>query len=164
MEYIVENKKTNPNTLAFVLLLFSFSCSGDGNKPIEDSKPIENGPSLESKAKQFSDFTEVGGLIIDRTMTRFGEDFYSNFSQLLNDRYDNLDENLTVSERPTALSGSIISIHHRNKLIYRTALSPGRRQAEEKAQQALRAVNAHIIRWEAERLFQDTFDLEYDEI
>ncbi len=165
MVYFVDKYKVVFNRLVFVFcLFFSLSCFGEVNNEIEDNKPIENGPSLERKEKQFADFTEVGGLIIDRTMTRLGEDFYSNFSQLLNEKYENLDENLTVSERPTALSGSIISIHHRNKLIYRTAISPGRRQAEEKSKQAVRAVNAHIIRWETERLFQDTFDLEYDEI
>lgn len=165
MECFSNKLNMNINILfPLLFLMFSWPCFSAVNKPIEDNKPIENGPSLEGNTTQFADFTEVGGLIIDRTMTRFGEDFYSNFSQLLNDRYENLDENLTVSERPTALSGSIISILHRNKLIYRTALSPGRREAQEKAEQALRAVNAHIIRWETERLFQDTFDLEYDEI
>ncbi|USD67150.1 curli production assembly/transport protein CsgE [Vibrio sp. SCSIO 43136] len=132
---------------------------------VEESKPLENGPALEDKsAPAFHDFTEVGGLIIDRTMTRLGEDFYDAFTLKMNEKYDSLSENLTVKERATALSGSIISVTHRNKIIYRTALSPGRRQAEEKADQALRSVSAHIIRWEAERLFQDTFDLDHDEI
>ncbi len=107
---------------------------------------------------------EISGLIIDRTMTRLGEDFYSSFSQLLNDKHEGFNENLTVTERPTAFSGSIIGIEHLGQVIYRTALSPGRRQANEKAQEAVRVIGSYIIRWEAERLFKDTFDLDVDEL
>jgi len=158
----------NRNEIKYHILItvacFILSDSALSETQLENTKSLENGPSLENQAKAFHDYSEVGGLIIDRTMTRLGEDFYSNFSQLLNDRYESLDENLTVTERPTALSGSIIGIYHRNKPIYRTALSPGKRQAQDRAEEALRVVSNYIIRWEAERLLQDTFDLDHDEI
>ncbi|WP_047042025.1 curli production assembly/transport protein CsgE [Vibrio mexicanus] len=106
---------------------------------------------------------EVGGLIIDRTVTRLGEDFYFFFSQLMNEQHESLQENFTVKERPTALSGSIIAVSHRQRVLYRTALSPGRRQAQDKAKEALGVMNSYLVRWEAERAFMDTFDLERDE-
>jgi curli production assembly/transport component CsgE len=111
----------------------------------------------------FNDFNEVSGVVVDRTITRLGEDFYFFFTQQLNAQYPDLTENLTVKEIPTALSGSIIEVIHARRAIYRTALSPGRRQAKERAQEALRVVGNYIVRWEAERLFQDTYDLEHDE-
>ncbi len=111
----------------------------------------------------FNDFNEVSGVVVDRTITRLGEDFYFFFTQQLNAQYPDLTENLTVKEIPTALSGSIIEVFHARRAIYRTALSPGRRQAKERAQEALRVVGNYIVRWEAERLFQDTYDLEHDE-
>ena len=150
-----------------ILCLFSFSfmsaSSNKNLKTLEHNAPLENGGPLENKQPTFNNFDEVSGLIIDRTITRLGEDFYFFFSQKLNDKYDNLEENLMVKERPTALSGSIISVFHSGKLIYRTALSPGRRQAQEKADEAIIAVSSYITRWQIERLFMDTFDLDYDE-
>ncbi|MFA0440918.1 curli production assembly/transport protein CsgE [Vibrio sp. 10N.222.51.C12] len=111
----------------------------------------------------FNNFNEVNGVIVDRTMTRLGENFYFFFSQKVNDKYPELEENLTVKEIPTALSGSIIEVYHSRKTIFRTALSPGRQQAKERAEDALRVVGNYIIRWQAERLYMDTYDLDYDE-
>lgn len=141
--------------------------AGDESHGLENGAPLENGKKLEestnSLKEKFNDFSEVDGIIVDRTITRLGEDFYFFFSQSLNDNYPDLKENLTVKERPTALSGSIIEVQHSRKPIFRTALSPGRRQAKERAADATRVVGNYIIRWQAERLFQDTYDLDHDE-
>jgi curli production assembly/transport component CsgE len=151
-----------------VLLLFSapHEAFSQEDKP-ENGAPLENGNKLESQADRlkapFNDFSEVSGVIVDRTITRLGENFYFFFSQRLNDRYPDLRENLTVKEIPTALSGSIIEVFHSRTVIYRTALSPGRRQAKERADDAIQVVGNYIIRWQAERLYLDTFDLEHDE-
>ncbi|MCK6264279.1 curli production assembly/transport protein CsgE [Vibrio sp. ZSDE26] len=144
----------------------SFRAHTSNSKPsnnLEQSAPLESGQMIEEQKNKFQNFDEVSGLIVDRTMTRLGEDFYFFFSQKLNDRYEDLKENFEIRERPTALSGSIVGVYHSRKPIYRTALSPGRRQAQEKADEAVKAVSDYIIRWQAERLFQDTFDLEHDE-
>ncbi|KOO15559.1 curli production assembly protein CsgE [Vibrio xuii] len=124
---------------------------------------IETDEKIEEKRDSHLLENEVDGLLIDRTMTRLGDDFYFFFTQLMNERHGSLKENLTVKERPTALSGSIISIFHREKLIYRTALSPGRQHAEDKAKEALTAVTSHLLRWKTQLSYQDTFDLAQDE-
>jgi len=129
----------------------------------ENNKHLENGAPLETQ-ESIDDLNEISGVVIDRTMTRLGANFYSIFSQKLNDKYDDLTENLTVKEKPTALSGSIITIYHRRKPIYRTALSPGRQQAEDKADEAVRIVGSYVVRWRLERYIQDRFDVDYDEI
>lgn len=128
-----------------------------------DSASIENNKKLETDSNTQS-LDEISGVIVSQTMTRIGDEFYFFFSQQLNSQYPDLKENLTIKERPTAMSGSIISVYHAQKIIYRTALSPGRRQTQERASQAVKAVSAYIVRWQAEKLFQDTFDLAHDEI
>lgn len=124
---------------------------------------LEKQQLIENRQESHFLENEVDGLIIDRTITRLGDDFYFFFAQFLNERHGSLKENLTVKERPTALSGSIITVLHREKVIYRTALSPGRKQAEDKAKQAMNAVTSYLIRWKARLTYQDTFDLERDE-
>ncbi|MCL9773821.1 curli production assembly/transport protein CsgE [Vibrio methylphosphonaticus] len=159
--------KTRLFTLKVILLLSSIVVTKAHSK-LENGEPLENGKRLESQQGDklkapFNDFSEVDGVIVDRTITRLGEDFYFFFSQQLNDRYPNLKENLTIKEIPTALSGSIIEVYHSRKAIYRTALSPGRRLAKDRAGDAIQVVGNYIIRWQAERLYMDTFDLEHDE-
>lgn len=111
----------------------------------------------------FTNYDEISGVIVDRTVTKLGDQFYTLFSQQVNEQFPDLKENFTVKEIPTALSGSIIEVYHARRAIYRTALSPGRRQAKERAQEATRVINNYVVRWQAERLLQDTFDLDHDE-
>lgn len=148
-------------SIATLLLMTSSTVAAES---LESSAPLENGGKLEShEASPFYNYNEVSGVIVDRTITRLGEDFYFFFSQQLNDQYPDLQENLSVKEIPTALSGSIIEVFHSRQVIYRTALSPGRRQAKDRANDAIRVVGNYMIRWQAERLYLDTFDLEHDE-
>ncbi|MGR5062153.1 CsgE family curli-type amyloid fiber assembly protein [Photobacterium sp. DNB22_13_2] len=131
-----------------------------------DNKPLENGPPLESKdsLESLDSLTEIDGIIIDRTFTHLGEQFYSLFSQKMSDKFENLAENLTIKERPTALSGSIMSVYHRQNLIYRTAISPGRSQIEQRVDDAIREISNYVVRWKIERYLKDTFDVYHDEI
>lgn len=130
---------------------------------IEDDKKLENGPPLESQ-ESIDNLNEITGVIIDRTTTRLGANFYSIFSQKINDKYEDLRENFTVKEEATALSGSIITIYHKQRPIYKTGLSPGRRQAEDKAEEAVKIVGSYVVRWRLERYIKDRFDVDYDEI
>ncbi|MGR6831959.1 curli production assembly/transport protein CsgE [Aliivibrio wodanis] len=144
----------------FIFLFISlFTYASDHKNDLESKTPLES-----NKINEVDDLVEIDGLIIDRTLTRLGRDFYVAFSMKMNSKYDGIDVNLTVKERPTALSGSIIGVYHFDKVIYRGALSPGQRQADEKAEQAIGAVNQYIIRWKTEKLFTDTYDLELPEI
>jgi curli production assembly/transport component CsgE len=143
-----------------IFFLFPLIVNGAENKIIlESPKALE-----ESSVDEVDDLIEIDGLIIDRTLTRLGKDFYFSFSIKMNSKHNDLDVNLTVKERPTALSGSIIGVYHFDKVIYRGALSPGQRQAEEKAEQAIEAVDRYIVRWQTEKLFKDTYDLDFPEI
>lgn len=144
----------------FIFLFISlFTYASDNKNDLESKTPLEN-----NKVNEVDDLVEIDGLIIDRTLTRLGRDFYVAFSMKMNSKYDGIAVNLTVKERPTALSGSIIGVYHFDKVIYRGALSPGQRQADEKADQAIESVNQYIIRWKTEKLFTDTYDLELPEI
>lgn len=131
-----------------LLLLVSFGLYAEDDGI--DMKPLES--------------KEISGVIIDRTVTRLGEDFYSFFSRDIYEQYPTLDENIFVKERPTALSGSIITVFHFSTPIYRTALSPGRRQAEDKSADAVQALQRYLLRWKLEQKYRDKSDLADSEL
>ncbi|OEF23162.1 curli production assembly protein CsgE [Vibrio rumoiensis 1S-45] len=114
--------------------------------------------------KQKLESTEIRGVIVDRTVTRLGADFYSFFSRNIYEQYPTLDENILIKERPTALSGSIITVFHFSTPIYRTALSPGRRQAQEKSDEAIQALQRYLLRWKLEQKYRDKSDLADNEL
>nr|WP_240478417.1 curli production assembly/transport protein CsgE [Vibrio fluvialis] len=116
-------------SLSFLLASASVSASQEDSGKLENNQQLENNEPL--------NLNDIDGLIIDRTMTRFGNNFYTEFSRYINDQHEDLKENLTVKERATASQGSIISVWHAQKLVYRTTLSPGARQAQEKAKAAI---------------------------
>ncbi|WP_240435541.1 curli production assembly/transport protein CsgE [Photobacterium salinisoli] len=162
-------KRLNPILLIAIVLSNAFlglGMASDKVKPLENGPPLENNGALElqGRLESLDKLREINGVVVDQTMTRLGEDFYSLFSQKLEDEIEELKENLTVKERPTALSGSIITIFHRQNIIFRTALSPGRQNVEEKTDQAVSAVKNYVLRWRIERYLKDTFDVDYDEI
>ena len=126
---------------------------GDANTPLESLQP-----------EQESDRIEIGGLVIDRTFTRFGQVFYHHFSRLREDEDPNARENITIHERPTARWGSLIWITHNRKVIFKTALSPGRNQQEQSAKLAWSQVRQTLEQQQIATLFMDTFDLEHDEL
>ncbi|WP_153448424.1 CsgE family curli-type amyloid fiber assembly protein [Vibrio algicola] len=137
--------------LVFMPLALAESVNDLGSNPLKE-KMILNNDSL------------INGLIVDQTMTLLGKNFYFYFSQLMNESHEKLNVNLRITERPTALSGSIITIFHINTAIYRTSLSPGRQQAKLKAEEALRNINYYLVKWKIEKRFEDNNDLASDEL
>lgn len=142
----------------FYALCITGLCFSVNIHAIDDKTPLE-----ESHSDDDSLF-EIEGLLIDRTLTRLGKDFYFMFAMKMNNEHGDLEVNLTIKEVPTALSGSIITIYHFNRIIYKTALSPGRYQAEQRAEEAVHVTRNYIVKWKIEKQFQDTFDLERSEL
>ena len=142
----------------FYVLCITGLCISANIQALDDITPLEEADSDDDS------LVEIEGLLIDRTLTRLGKDFYFAFSMKMNNEYGDLEVNLTITEVPTALSGSIITVYHFDRAIYKTALSPGRYQAEQRAEEAMYATRNYIVKWKIEKQFQDTFDLERSEL
>lgn len=146
---------------AIIGLLIQPNCSWaqedeSNHQPIEENTPIEE--------DDYVSLNEVNGLIIDRTMTRIGRTFYSEFAQRLNESESDLRENFTVTERTTARFGTIITIWHSHKIVFRTSLSPRAKESKEQAEAAVKVLKSYLVRWKIQRLYSDTFDLARDEL
>lgn len=107
---------------------------------------------------------EIPGLVIDRTITRIGHDFYTDFTnyrQLNNPRSQ---YNLTILERPSARWGSLIWIEYRSTTVFKTFLNPGRSNYRKIAEQTAKQIEDGLNRVRLQQLFSDNIDLEKDEI
>lgn len=101
----------------------------------------------------------LGGIITDQTITRFGRDFYSGFSQAWQAPEGLDDVNLTVRERPSARWGSLVWVEYRNETVFRTFIFPGRSDPEALGSDAARQVAERIARYRMEQLMFTDPDL-----
>lgn len=156
--------KINPVLFVLFFIFISTIEVVRGESENDAKNIIEGKGSLNESAILPSNEGGIDGLIIDQTMTVLGRNFYFYFSQNLNEQHEDLSINLSVKERPTALSGSIITVFHFNTPIYRTSLSPGLQQAELKAKQAVDNISYYLLKWKLERKYSDKTDLAPDEL
>lgn len=96
------------------------------------------------------------GLIINRTITVLGWDFYSNFSKVWQALYPDSKNTLVIIERPTAQFGSEIWVSYDNQYVFHTFLSPARSRALEESKAAVEIVHNNLADIDIRRkLFQD---------
>ncbi len=99
------------------------------------------------------------GLLINRTITVMGWDFYKSFSEIWQALYPNSQDTLTVIERPTAQYGSEIWVSYDSQTVYHTFLSPARSRARQESKTAVAAVHENIAIIQAQRQFVQDADL-----
>ena len=121
---------------------------------INDSKQIEDTGSLD----------EISGIVVDRTITLMGHDFYRYFTSYRQFTQPESKYNLTVFERPSARWGSLVWIEYQSKIIYKTFLSPGRSGYQEVAENAARQIEEKLGKLRLQELLSDHIDLERDEL
>ena len=80
---------------------------------------------------------ELQGLVIDKTLTPPGRQFYREFARMWWELNQELTGNLIIVERPSALRGSQISILLDRRVIWITSLSPAKKTIKKKSIQAL---------------------------
>ena len=80
------------------------------------------------------------GLVIDRTLTPPGRNFYKQFARIWWELNHSINGNLVIAENPDALRGSRIMISMNRKMLYITVLSPARSEIEKKAMNAVNTV------------------------
>ena len=104
------------------------------------------------------------GLIINRTVTVMGWDFYSNFTQVWQALYPDSQDTMTVIERPTAQFGSEIWISYLDQTVFHTFLSPARSRAKDQSREVVQAVRENIDIINAQRKFIQNADLGPEEM
>jgi curli production assembly/transport component CsgE len=119
----------------------------------EDRAPLETGAPLD----------EVTGIVIDRTITLIGRDFYRNFSEYRRLNHPDSAYNLTILERPSARWGSLVWVEYNSKTLFRSFLSPRRVGQEEVAERAAEQVEEKLEKLRLQEALSDRFDVGKDE-
>ncbi|HEX7386100.1 MAG TPA: CsgE family curli-type amyloid fiber assembly protein [Castellaniella sp.] len=104
------------------------------------------------------------GLMINRTMTVMGWNFYKSFAEVWQALYPDSQDNLSVVERPTAQYGSEIWINTMNQTVYHTFISPTRAREREESRNAAEVVHNNIDIINAQRKLALDVDLGPEEM
>lgn len=112
-----------------------------------DNNILSHDQQKNEQAKIIETPTDLGeGLILNRSMTRFGHRFYREFVIDYQDIGGMVSHGgLTIIEKATARSGSVITITHNRKVIFKTVISPANNNIDEQAEIAARKV-AQILK------------------
>jgi curli production assembly/transport component CsgE len=102
---------------------------------------------------------EVPGLIASRTVTSVGQKFSRDFS----DRWVDPTANLTITEKPSARWGSIMTIRAGQDILFQTVIFPTMRNYDATVDQAVAIVSAELKRRVINKALLQTGDLSRDE-
>lgn len=122
---------------------------------------MEQMESKESKKTIFDD--PLQGVIVNRTVTVLGNDFYQYFTNYWNSVNQNSRYSIAIFERPTARWGSEIWIQFRQERVFHTFLAPARQAAKDIAEAAADIVERNIMRTEMQRMTFIDHDLAPEE-
>lgn len=106
----------------------------------------------------------LSGIVINRTVTVLGNDFYQYFATAWRQKDVANKYSITVYERPSARWGSEVWVDYRHETMFRTFLSPARQAAREVSEQAAEMVHENVVRNEIQRMLVQSQDLGKEEL
>jgi len=103
--------------------------------------------------------------VLDNTISYQGHEFYRRFVPMLAEKTGQLYfDSVTLKESRSRRSGSLISIEHRETVLFQTVVYPGDQYLDGKAKQAAAIVSAKISQSQLDGLFTQGDDLAGNEL
>ena len=96
--------------------------------------------SLGSSALQARQEVEIDGLVMDQSISRFGHQFYFQFSQLWRDVPDTSGVNVTIKETVLPRAGTRLEVLMNDKAVYATAMGRRGGSVDERVETAIFAI------------------------
>ena len=116
-----------------------------------------------SMATNASDI-DVSGLLTNRTITWFGQDFFSQFASEWRNSEIRGADNLLIEEVPSARKGTQIVIRYNRAIILKTSISGTRNQSRERGAQAVSFVLSRVQRIDSSAKQYSYVDISHDEL
>lgn len=130
--------------------------------PGTQAQPPSNGESPLRPAPAMDPYV---GFIVDSTVTFIGHEFYRSFVSAWRDQAPEDRYSLTVVERPSARWGSLVWVEYRQRRVFRTFLSPGRRDhVRLSGRSAAQQVYEAVVEADLQRLLFRDRDLAAEEL
>lgn len=120
-----------------------------------------DGPEVETGLNGSSELT---GVLVDRTLTVIGQNFYRAFSQIAMGRPIIDGATLTVHERPDARWGIKVWISTANRVYFRTQLSPRLNDVDAIAHRAIDIVEKAVLKHQISSTLNRSADLGAEEL
>jgi len=103
--------------------------------------------------------------VLDNTISYNGHEFYRRFVPLLAEKTAQLYfDSVTLKESRSRRSGSLISIEHREAVLFQIVVYPGDQYLDSKAQRAAAIVGAKISQSQMDGVFTQDGDLAGNEL
>ncbi len=106
----------------------------------------------------------LAGVVINRTVTVLGWDFYQNFAAIWRAKYADSRYTVSVHERPTAQFGSEIWVEYKEKRMFHAFLAPARSATKPVAAAAVDLVYKNIVDSNVQSLLFSDVDLAPEEM
>ena len=106
----------------------------------------------------------LSGVVVNRTVTVLGKEFYRHFSTLWRNSTQSNRYSISIHERPSARFGSEVWILYRQQRIFHTFLPPARPATREVSEYAVEFVLENLARRELERFTAPDPDLGPEEL
>lgn len=106
----------------------------------------------------------LSGVVVNRTVTVLGKEFYRHFSTLWRNSAQSNRYSISIHERPSARFGSEVWILYRQQRIFHTFLPPARPATREVSEYAVEFVLENLARRELERFTAPDPDLGPEEL
>ncbi|MFT7558263.1 MAG: curli production assembly/transport component CsgE [Flavobacteriales bacterium] len=120
--------------------------------------------SLSVSVKAHAQDMALGGLLVNKTITWFGQDFFAYFSREWRNQSISSRKNLLIEEEPSAKSGTAIRIYYENRLVYSTSITGTRSSSRKRGEQAVSQVIAQLQNVDISLASNEVGDLAGDEI
>ena len=150
----------------FALLVATYwtASAADGKAPGTDNSQLNGGSAqITERAKKILE-DPLGGVIVNRTITVQGHDFYRYFAQWWREKDEENKYSISIHERPSARWGSEIWVQYRRDRVFHIFLPPARSQTKEISKQAVNIVYENITRNELQRALFKSEDLGPEEM
>lgn len=128
----------------------------------KDSLPPTVLDGGQGKKSVFED--PLGGVVVNRTVTVLGNDFYQDFTALWRQKDISNKFSISIYERPSARFGSEIWVQFRQKSMFHVFLPPARAATKKISAVAVELVYQNIADSEAERILVRSPDLGPEEM
>lgn len=106
----------------------------------------------------------LGGIVVNRTVTVLGNDFYTHFARTWREKDGENRYSISVYERPSARFGSEIWVQYRQERVFHMFLSPARQAAGEIGERAAEIVFENVVNSDIQRMLVQSQDLGEEEL